>query len=225
MGTPDRECYIETVAEYLLDVRSTEDLQLLLTEEEAWKQFVAEVDLSREEEAAVREALAEIFAGPDGEDEDELQNDKTQRYSAKDPGMKEVLDQSGPRLLSLSMNSFKKLKNIKDNIRAIKLIKANPSLVTNTKRLMTTGKTSTETTKQVKEAFGGTALAMSKGTQIMGAAVTGLFLLLDMVSLVGDSKHLREGAKAESAAELRHQAQDLEQKLQELIRVHDSLIQ
>lgn len=140
-------------------------------------------------------------------------------------GMKEVLDQSGPRLLFLSMNSFKKLKNIKNNIHAIKLTKANPSLVTNAKRLMTTGKTSTETTKQVKEAFGGTALAMTKGARIMGAATTGFFLLLDIVSLVGDSKHLHEGAKAESAAELRHQAQDPEQKLQELIRVHDSLIQ
>ena len=43
----DRECFIETVAEYLLDVISTEDLQLLLTEEETWKHFVAEVDLSR----------------------------------------------------------------------------------------------------------------------------------------------------------------------------------
>ena len=40
-------------------------------------------------------------------------------------GMKEVLDQSGPRLLFLSMNSFKKLKNIKNNIHAIKLTKAN----------------------------------------------------------------------------------------------------
>ncbi|NP_001020019.2 apolipoprotein L 7b [Mus musculus] len=369
MGTPDRECFIETVAEYLLDVISTEDLQLLLTEEETWKHFVAEVDLSREEETALREALAEIFSDPDGEDEDELQNDLQDKNERKeedalsealgetvadtdaedeeeiqnDPwhkerfldayprvkleleesirmlhaladkvdkvhrdctisrvvassssavsgvltilglslapvtagvslalsatglglgaaaavtsvstsivekvsvvfaeakasklvptnkdtmkGMKEVLDQSGPRLLFLSMNSFKKLKNIKNNIHAIKLTKANPSLVTNAKRLMTTGKTSTETTKQVKEAFGGTALAMTKGARIMGAATTGFFLLLDIVSLVGDSKHLHEGAKAESAAELRHQAQDLEQKLQELIRVHDSLIQ
>ena len=418
MDTPDRECFVESVVNYLLDTWSTEDLRLLLTEEETWKHFVAEVDLSREEEAALQESLAEIFADPDGEDEDELQNDlqdknerkeedslsedlgesvadtdvededgdaededsdtededrdiedensnrededsdtededsdtegedsntedeeeiqndlwhkerfldaypqvkleleeiirklhaladkvdkvhrdctisrvvassssavsgvliilglslapvtagvslalsatglglgaaaavtsvstsiveKVSVVSAEDEasklvptnkdtmkGMKEVLDQSGPRLLFLSMNSFKKLKNIKNNIHAIKLTKANPSLVTNAKRLMTTGKTTTETTKQVKEAFGGTALAMTKGARIMGAATTGFFLLLDIVSFVGDSKHLHEGAKAESAAELRHQAQDPEQKLQELIRVHDSLIQ
>ena len=60
---------------------------------------------------------------------------------------------------------------------------------------------------------------------MMGAATAGLFLLLDVVSLVQDSKHLHEGAKSESAAELRQQAQDLEQKLEQLKQVHDSLIQ
>lgn len=59
----------------------------------------------------------------------------------------------------------------------------------------------------------------------MGAATTGIFLLLDVVSLVEDSKHLHEGAKSQSAAELHQQAWDLEQKLQELKEVHDSLIQ
>lgn len=139
--------------------------------------------------------------------------------------MKEVWEQSGPRLVSVSMNSFKNLKNIKDNIQAIKLAKANPRLAANAKRLMTTGKTSTQTTKQVQKAFGGTALAMTKGARIMGAATAGLFLLMDVASLVKDSKHLHEGAKSESAAELRQQARDLEQKLQELIWVRDSLIQ
>ncbi|XP_031215234.1 apolipoprotein L3-like [Mastomys coucha] len=139
--------------------------------------------------------------------------------------MKDILNQSSPRLVSLCKTSFKNLKKIKKNIHAIKLTKTNPSLITNTKRLMTTGKTSTEITKQVKEVFGGTTLAMTKGARIMGAATAGFFLLLDLVSLVGDSKHLHDGAKTESAAELRQLAQDLEQKLQELIRVHDSLIQ
>ena len=42
----------------------------------------------QEEEAALQESVAENFADPDGEDEDELQNDlqdNNQRYSAKDP--------------------------------------------------------------------------------------------------------------------------------------------
>lgn len=366
MGTPEEKCFLETVFFYLLDTRSLEDLQLLLTEEESWKHFVEGVGLSREEEDALREALAEIFEDSDGEeedklqrdlqgkkerkeedalrealggnaadsdteDEDQLQNDK-ERFLEAYPrvrleleerikklhaladkvdkvhrdctisqvvagsssavsgvltilglalapvtagvslalsatgmglgaaaavtsvstiivekvslasaeaeasklvltnkvtmnGMKEVLEQSGPRLLSVSTNSFKDLKNIKTSIQAIKLTKANPRLATNAKRLMTTGKISARNTRQVQKAFGGTALAMTKEARIMGATTAGLFLLIDVVRLVEDSKHLHEGAKSVPAAELRQQARDLEQKLQELNQVHDSLIQ
>lgn len=395
MDTPDRECFVESVVNYLLDTWSTEDLRLLLTEEETWKHFVAEVDLSREEEAALQESLAEIFADPDGEDEDELQNDlqdknerkeedslsedlgesvadtdvededgdaededsdtededsdtegedsntedeeeiqndlwhkerfldaypqvkleleeiirklhaladkvdkvhrdctisrvvassssavsgvltilglslapvtagvslalsatglglgaaaavtsvstsiveKVSVVSAEDEasklvpinkdtmkGMKEVLDQSGPRLLSLSTDTIQRLQGIQKCINAIPLAKANTRLANNAKRLMTTGKISARNTKQVQKAFGGTALAMTKGARIMGAATAGFFLLQDVISLVEDSKHLHEGAKSQTAAELRKQAQDLEQKLQELKEVHDSL--
>lgn len=369
MGTPDRECSVETVVNYLLDMGSREDLRLLLTEEETWKQFVAGVDLSREEEAALRAALAEIFADPGGEDEDELQNDLQDKNERKEDdalsealgetladtdtededelqnvlwhkerfldaypqvkleleehisklhaladkvdkvhrdctisqvvassssavsgvltilglalapvtagvslalsvtglglgaaaavtsvstsivekvssvsaeaeasnlvptnkdtmkGMKDVLDQSGPRLLSLTTNSIQNIRGIQKNINAIQLAKANPRLANNAKRLMTTGKISARNTKQVQKAFGGTAMAMSKGARIMGAATAGFFLLLDVVSLVEDSKHLHEGAKSEYAAELRQQAQKLEQKLQELKQFRDSLIQ
>uniref|UniRef100_A0A8I6ASP3 Uncharacterized protein n=1 Tax=Rattus norvegicus TaxID=10116 RepID=A0A8I6ASP3_RAT len=365
MGTPEEKCFLETLFFCLLDTRSLENLQLLLTEEESWKHFVAGVGLSREEEDAWWEALVENFADPDEEeeedelqsdlldkkerkeedtlrealggntadtdteDEDQLQNDlwHQERFLEAYPqvrqeledhikklhaladkvdkvhrdctisqvvatsssavsgvltilglalapvtagvslalsatgmglgaaatvtsvstiivekvivvsaeakasklvptkdtmnGMKEVLEQSGPRIVSISKN----LINFKDNIQAIKLIKANPHLATNAKFLMTAGKTSTQTTRQVKEVFGGTALAMTKGARIMGAATAGVFLMIDVVRLVKHSKHLHEGAKSVSAAELRQQARDLEQKLQELNQVHDSLIQ
>lgn len=385
MGTPEREFFIESVVNYLLDSRSLEELQHLLTQEETWKQFVAGVDLSREEEAALGEALAGIFADPDGEDEDELQNDlqdknercsktrkeddalsealgetvadadaedeeeladadaedeeeiqndlwdnqmfldaypqvkleleecirklhaladkvdkvhrdctisqvvagsssavsgvltilglalapvtagvslalsatglglgttaavtsvstsivekvsvasaeaeasklvPTNKYTMKD--MKDILELSGPRLVSLSKNSFKNLESIKKNIHAIKLIKANPRLANNAKRLMTAGTISAQKTKEVQKAFEGTALAMTKGARILGAATAGLFLLVDVVSLVQDLKHLHDGAKAEFAEKLRQQARDLEQKLQELIRVQDNMMQ
>lgn len=383
MGTPEEKCFLETVFFYLLDTRSLEDLQLLLTEEESWKHFVEGVGLSREEEDALRGALAENFADPDGEedkllrdlqgkkervtvrclgdessccewesptkeedalreaiggnaadsnteDEDQLQNDKERFLEAyprvrleleecikklhaladkvdkvhrdctisqvvassssavsgvltilglalapvtagvslalsatgmglgaaaavtsvstsivekvivvsaeakasklvptKDMmnGMREVLEQSGPRLASLSTNSIQNIQGIQKNMNAIQLAKANACLATNAKHLMTTGKTSTQTTKQVKEVFGGTALAMTKEVRIIGAATAGLFLLIDVIRLVKHSKHLHEGAKSVSAAELRQQAQDLEQKLQELNQVHNSLIQ
>ncbi|OBS82344.1 hypothetical protein A6R68_23669 [Neotoma lepida] len=143
----------------------------------------------------------------------------------KEKAIKEFFEKNTPRLISVSKNSFHNMQVIKKNIDAIKVAKANTGLVINAKRLMTTGRVSTQTSRQVQKAFGGTALAMTKGARIMGAATAGLFLVLDVVSLVEDSKHLHEGAKAESAAKLRQQAQDLEQKLQELIRVHDSLTQ
>ncbi|XP_028727103.1 apolipoprotein L3-like [Peromyscus leucopus] len=366
MGSPERKGFLESQVEYLWDTWSTEALQHLLTEEEAWKQLVEEADLSREEEVSLREALGEIIANPDGEDEDELQNDLQEKKgrkktddrcealgknientdvedednlqndlqdkkrflevypqvkleleqqieklraladkidkvhrdctitqvvagstgavsgvltilgltlapmtaglslglsatglglgaaaavtsvsttivekvstasveaeasqlvpTSKDPGkvIKEILEESTPRLLSVSKN-IQNLEVIKKNIDAIRLAKTNSRLASNAKRLMTTGRESARNTRQVQKAFGGTALAMSKGARIMGAATAGLFLVLDVVILVQDSKHLYEGAKSESAAELRQQAQDLEQKLQELIRVHDSL--
>ncbi|XP_042120604.1 apolipoprotein L3-like isoform X2 [Peromyscus maniculatus bairdii] len=324
--------FIKYVVEYLLETWSTEDLHRLLTEEEAWKQLVAEADLSREEEVFLRKALEEIIADDDVEDEDSIQNDLQDKKrflevypqvkleleqqigklraladkidkvhrdctitqvvagstgavsgvltilglalapvtaglslglsatglglgaaaavtsvsttivekvstasveaeasqlvpTSKDPGkvIKEILEESAPRLFSVSKNSFRNLEVIKKNIDAIKLAKANTRLASNAKRLMTTGRVSARNTRQVQKAFGGTALAMSKGARIMGAATAGLFLVLDVINLVQDSKHLYEGAKTESAAKLRQQAQNLKQKLQELIRVHDSL--
>ncbi|KAK1341562.1 hypothetical protein QTO34_017977 [Cnephaeus nilssonii] len=64
---------------------------------------------------------------------------------------------------------------------------------------------------------------MSKGARVLGAATAGVFLLMDVVDLVKESKHLHEGAKAESAEELRQQAQELERRLEELTRIHESL--
>lgn len=334
MGTPERKNFVDTVPEYVLDGKSLEDMQLLLTEEETWKQFVAGDDLPRKEEDALSKASGEIVADTDTEDEDKLLDalwhkesfleayprvkleleehirrlhaladkvDKVHRdctisqvvagsssavsgvltilgltlapvtagvslaLSATGLGLgaaaavtsvstvivekvnvvsakaeasklvstnkdtmediKDVLGESGHRLLSVSTNSIQNIKGIQKSISAIQQAKVNPSLVTKAQRLMTTGKTSTQTIEQVKEAFGGTALAMTKGARIVGAAATGFFLLLDVVSLVHDSKHLHEGAKSQSAAELRQQARNLELKLEELQQVHDSLIQ
>ncbi|XP_005354208.1 apolipoprotein L3-like [Microtus ochrogaster] len=367
MGSTERNEFVESMVGYLLDTRSTEVLQLMLSEEEAWKQLVEEAGLSREEEVLLREALAEIVPDPDVQDEedkmerdeeddlhdahsettvdsdvddeDDLQEkesflkvypqvkreleesirklqaladkiDKVHRdctitqvvasstgavsgvltilgialapvsagfslgLSATGLGLgaaaavtsvsttivekvstasveaeasqllprsndtendiksnntekviKDVLEKNTPRLISASKNSFRNLEGMKKNIDAIKLTKASPRLANNAKRLMTTRKVSARNTRQVKKAFGGTALAMTKRARIMGAATAGLTLVLDVVSLIQESNHLQEGAKAESAEKLRQQAQELEQKLQELIRVYDSLTQ
>ncbi|XP_008841294.2 apolipoprotein L2-like isoform X1 [Nannospalax galili] len=330
MGSPEEKTFIEP--ECLLDMCSREDLQLLLTEDEAWNELVAEADLSREEEDALREALSELLAYTDVDDEHRPQNylqdremflrdypqvkqelterirklhaladkvDKVHRdctiskvvanttgavsgvltilgfalapvtaggslmLSATGMGLgaaaavtsvsTSIVEQvnmssaeaeakclvptskntvegatkpvilSTSSIASLPRNCFQNLQRIRKNIRAIQLAKANPRLAANAKRLMTTGRISARSTKQVQRAFGGTALAMTKGARIMGAATAGVFLLMDVVSLVKESKHLQEGAKAESAAELRRQAWDLEQKLQKLNDIYDLL--
>lgn len=80
-------------------------------------------------------------------------------------------------------------------------------------------------TRQEEKPLGGTAPAMSKEERITSAVIAGFQLLLDVVTLVEDSKHLFEGAKTQSAAELRQKVQNLEQKLQELIQFIDRLTQ
>lgn len=84
MGTPERKRFLETMFFYLLKVKSPEDMQLLLTEEDSWKHFVAGADLSREEEDTLREALAEIFEDSEGEEEDELQSDLQDKKERKE---------------------------------------------------------------------------------------------------------------------------------------------
>ncbi|XP_041528484.1 apolipoprotein L6-like [Microtus oregoni] len=147
------------------------------------------------------------------------------RNNDTEENIQDSLKEITTRLVSVSKRFVNTVDDIKKNIDAIKLTKANPCLANKAKRLMTTGKVSAKSTKQVMKAFGGTALAMTKRARIMGAATAGHSLALDIVSIVKDTKHFQEGAKAEFAAKLRQQARDLEQKLQELIRVHDSLTQ
>ncbi|XP_023415722.2 apolipoprotein L3-like [Loxodonta africana] len=128
-----------------------------------------------------------------------------------------------PPFVSITKHCIEVLSNIGKTVRAIKLAKANPRLVASARLLMTTGNISIWRSKQVQKAFGGTTLAMTKGARVMGMATTGVSLLMDVVSLVQESKHLHEGAKAESAEELRKQAQDLERKLEKLTQIHKNL--
>ncbi|XP_048196408.1 apolipoprotein L2-like [Perognathus longimembris pacificus] len=135
----------------------------------------------------------------------------------------DVLAEVKPRVVALTQNCFRDLPRLQRNIRAMNLAKANPRLAASAKRLMTTGKISARSTKQVQKAFGGTALAMTKGARVMGAATAGVSLLMDVINLVEESTHLHQGAKTESAEELRRQALELERRLEELLRVQESL--
>ncbi|XP_060245095.1 apolipoprotein L2 isoform X1 [Meriones unguiculatus] len=135
----------------------------------------------------------------------------------------EAVAHSGSQIYSLSENCYQVVQCIKQNIHAIKLTKDNPALAASAKALMTMGSISARSSKHVKKAFRGTALAMSRRAWIKGIAIAGVSLISDVINLVNESKHLHKKAKAKSAEELRQQAQELEEKLQVLIQIHDSL--
>lgn len=135
----------------------------------------------------------------------------------------EVLKHSAPKIVSLTTNSVEQVQNIVKCAKAMELAKAQPLLKAEAKAFVASGTMSVRSTEEVQKAFAGTALAMTKTAKIMGIATAGVGLLVDVVSLVNSSKHLHEGAKAESAQELRQQAQELEEKLKALDRIHKIL--
>ncbi|XP_045408950.1 apolipoprotein L6 isoform X2 [Lemur catta] len=117
------------------------------------------------------------------------------------------------------------VNNMKKSLRAFQKAKAHPRLVKAANRLMTTGHISARRSRQVQKAFGGTALAMTKSARIVGSALTGFSLGLDLAAASRDWKHLKEGATTELADELRAQASELETKLKELTEQHERLQQ
>ncbi|XP_007503451.2 apolipoprotein L6 [Monodelphis domestica] len=139
-----------------------------------------------------------------------------------------VLCKEAPQVVSVAQRCVslgnQVLEEINKNIRAFRLAKANTCLTTSAKTLMTTGSLSTRSARKVEKAFGGTALAMTKGSRMMSAMTTGAFVLVDMITVIHDLNHLLEGAKAEMAGELREQAQELEGKLEELSQAYHSLL-
>ncbi|XP_023584805.1 apolipoprotein L3-like isoform X2 [Trichechus manatus latirostris] len=128
-----------------------------------------------------------------------------------------------PSLVPITKNCIQVSSKITKTVHAIKLAKDNPRLVANARRLMTTGNISKRRGKQVQKAFGGTSLAMTKEARVMGMATAGVSLLMDVFKLVQESQHLQEGAKAESAEELREEARELERKLEELTEIYKNL--
>ncbi|XP_008255310.2 apolipoprotein L3 isoform X1 [Oryctolagus cuniculus] len=333
---PEDESSIAHIVRYFQDEVSREDLQLLLTEDEAWQIFVKAAELSGDEAESLRDALMEFATDVDLDEEDKVALQKylleRERFLNEFPQAKaeleeciaklhaladkvdqvhrnctisnvvatsagavsgiltivglalapvtvgaslaltatglglgtaaavtgvstsivehattisaeaeagrltstsvkkvekvaEAVGQSVPKVIAITKSCIQVLQGIGKNVRALKIAQTNSRLVASAKRLMTTGKISARSSRQVQRAFGGTALAMSKGARMMGFATAGIFLLMDVVTLVKESQHLHEGAKSKSAEELRERAQELARKLQELTEIHRSLQQ
>lgn len=130
--------------------------------------------------------------------------------------VEEVLHRSTPEIASLARKCFESLERI---VKKADVFKADESNSPSTPEALDLNIQKSDISESrilqhLSEDF------MSKEAR---AAVAGVFLLKDVVDLVKESKHLHEGAKAESAGELRQQAQELERRLEELTRIHKSL--
>lgn len=134
----------------------------------------------------------------------------------------ECLRHSAPRITSLS-KCIQSVQKIVKNVRAFNVAKARPLLAAKAKDFMTAGNVSVQSSRQVQKAFGGTALAMTKGARVFGLVATSAVLLVDVYTVVTDSMHLHKGPKAELAEQLREQAQRLERRLEGLRGIHRSL--
>lgn len=135
----------------------------------------------------------------------------------------EILQHSTPQVSSLRRKFVKSVQDIVKNVKALNLLKDKPLAAAEAKSFLTSGTIAVGSTGKVEKAFGGTVLAMTKGAKIAGLATAGIGLLVDVVSLVKSSKHLHEGAKAESSEELWQEAQELETKLETLSKIHKIL--
>ncbi|XP_072512029.1 apolipoprotein L6-like [Notamacropus eugenii] len=81
------------------------------------------------------------------------------------------------------------------------------------------------TTRKTNEHFARPVLAVTENTRISDALSAGGLLLKEIVGIVQDSVHLSDGAMATTAEKLREKAQDLEEKLQKLSKIYQTLLE
>ena len=134
----------------------------------------------------------------------------------------EVL-KSNPQIVDTTEKLAKAKKHLEINIHAMETGEANPDSAVNSNIYLSPGRIAAPAIQQVEAGFKGTAVAVTKGARIAGAATAGLFLLMDVGFLVKESMHLHDGAKAASAENLRQRARELERKREELTQIYESL--
>ncbi|KAK9399980.1 APOL3: Apolipoprotein L3 [Crotalus adamanteus] len=115
-------------------------------------------------------------------------------------------------------------KRIKINVKALKTIETHLKILA--KQVVNAGRSSWnrfKNSKDIKKAFSGPTLVMTKAARMLNAVSAGMFLLIDAYDLVQDAKHLMKGGKAELASEIRKKASLLEEKLQNLSKLYNEL--
>ncbi|XP_042103138.1 apolipoprotein L3-like isoform X2 [Ovis aries] len=134
----------------------------------------------------------------------------------------EVL-KSNPQIVPTTDKLAEAEKRLERNIHAMETGEAIPDSEVSANVYLSPGRIAAPAIQQVEAGFKGTALAVTKGARIAGAATAGLFLLVDVGFLVKESMHLHDGAKAASAETLRQRASELERKLEELTQIYRRL--
>ncbi|XP_052497437.1 apolipoprotein L3-like [Budorcas taxicolor] len=115
------------------------------------------------------------------------------------------------------------VKHFGRHIHAIRVARCNPRLVATAQRYITTGRVSVQSAQQVSRHFRDTPLAATRAARIRGGVLSGLFIGLDVYSLVKDAQDLQEGAKTASAENMRQKARELEKMLEELTWIYEIL--
>ncbi|XP_040091863.1 apolipoprotein L3-like [Oryx dammah] len=115
------------------------------------------------------------------------------------------------------------VKDLRRHIHAIRVARRNPELVATDQDYLTTEPLLDPAPQEVSTHFGGTALAATRAARIGSGVLSGVFIGLDVYSLVKDAQDLQKGAKTASAENMRQKAQELERKLEELTWIYESL--
>nr|XP_048310609.1 apolipoprotein L6-like isoform X2 [Myodes glareolus] len=106
-------------------------------------------------------------------------------------------------------------ETIRKHIRALQLTKTHPHVASAASKLMTTGRVSTRSSRQIQKAFGGTALALTKNALMKNGLPALFFLGQDIHALWKDWEKLQAGEPTELAKELRWRAQKRERVVSE----------
>ncbi|XP_011893471.1 PREDICTED: apolipoprotein L4-like isoform X2 [Cercocebus atys] len=319
----EKKCFTEEVTEYFQKNVSPEHLKILLTDEEAWKRFVAVAELPRDEADALYEALKNLTPYAAIEDKDVQQKDQQLRewFLKQFPQLSQKIQESieSIRVIANEIEEFHRGCTIANVVSGstgtasgvlsvigfllapftaglslgvtavgvgLGMASATTAIGTSiaentyTKSAELRASRLTATSRDLLEVLGDTlseitpsvlsfaldfdevtkliandvrTLRRSKATvgrpfnirrfvptnvidklKTPGAAkrmvrkavpkvASGALLVLDVVQLVQDSQHLHEGAKSESAEELRQWAEELQKNLNELTQIYQSL--
>ncbi|XP_006865348.1 PREDICTED: apolipoprotein L6 [Chrysochloris asiatica] len=117
------------------------------------------------------------------------------------------------------------IKDVKKNLHAFQRVRAHPHLAAAAKQFLTNGQVSARKSKQIQRAFEGTTLVMVKRARLLGIAKAGLFVSIDLATLLMDWKQLKDGTGSEAAKALRAQAHELEKLLTEVTQLYECLQQ